>query len=141
MNFNLSKKTISLLLSVFFLMTGCSVKEVTDFGSDNTFSYKEKCAKYNSIEKERMEEEWSDMTGDLAFNGIFYSRKLETCISEWLAYNLGPDGLEEMYMFYDVLTEKQLGRFNTADVGLEIPYQQNNEAKTEEFREDLELVR
>lgn len=127
-------KTTNIIAILILLMVslGCS--------NNNNFSYKQECAKYNTTEKSRMEKAWKGKTGIMTFGGMYYSKTMETCVSEWFVYGLGESRLNEMYIFTDVLTEVQLARFNTADIELNSPLQKSNNNRVEKYREELNLV-
>lgn len=123
-------------LGVMFL-GGCANTK-----AESDLVLKEKCAGYNSIEKKRMKEELSakGMVNDPHFDGIFYSKKLNSCVSEWFFFNLGKDELGEEYRFYDVLTENMLTRFNMADIEVQPPKQENNNKRVEKYIEEIQLI-
>lgn len=125
------KNLFSLVIVSSLFFSGCGKSD---------FEFKKECANYNSVEQERMREEWPSKP-TVVFNGIFYSRTLETCVSEWFIYDLWDSGLDEMYVFYDVLTENRLERFNTGDIGLDPPLQSNNNERVEAYRKELDLIK
>lgn len=112
--------TFALAITAAFSLVACK--------SDIKISLKEKCASYIETEESRFTKK------DDSFAGIFYSEKLESCVSKWLDYS------DYTYRYFDVLTNEFLTyiRYTTDDVHSD--YELTDE-KAAEYEQELLFVR
>lgn len=91
-------------------------------------SYKEKCAGYLAKEKDRFDSE------DILLDGIYFSKKMNSCISKWLDYS------DYTYRYFNVLTNEFLIyiRYTYDDVNADIEL---TDEKATEYEDSLVLIK